>query len=97
MTTELETVVMVIVLKGKQFFSDNGLLSQYICFFQRRNLLLVPVIILRLEPFEPAHQIMVLGPDRQAFSAYNCEYFLSRQFEHIFWVLKRTVSLRRFF
>ena len=29
MTTELETVVMVIILKGKHFSSDDGLLSQY--------------------------------------------------------------------
>ena len=27
----------------------------------------------------------------------NCNYFLIHQFKHVFWVLKRTVSLRRFF
>ena len=27
----------------------------------------------------------------------NCKYFLIHQFEHMFWVLKRTVSLGRFF
>ena len=25
------------------------------------------------------------------------DYFLTYQFKHVFWVLKRTVSLRRFF
>ena len=29
--------------------------------------------------------------------AYNCDYFLIDQFKHVFWVLKRTVSSRRFF
>ena len=31
------------------------------------------------------------------FWAQNCEYFLIHPFKHMFWVLKRTVSLRRFF
>ena len=35
--------------------------------------------------------------DKQNCSAYNCEYCLTQNFYHIFWVLKRTVSLRRFF
>ena len=26
----------------------------------------------------------------------NCEYLLRHHFKHLFWVLKRTVSLRRF-
>ena len=44
-----------------------------------------------------------MGSDRgtrlykQNFSVYNCEYFLTHHFRHMFWVLKRTVSLRRFF
>ena len=29
--------------------------------------------------------------------ALNCNYFLTHQFKHVFGVLKRTVSLRRFF
>ena len=28
-------------------------------------------------------------------SAYNCDYFLIHQFKHVFWSLKRTVTLRR--
>ena len=35
--------------------------------------------------------------DKQNCSAYNCEYCLTQNFNNIFWVLKRTVSLRRFF
>ena len=35
--------------------------------------------------------------DKQIFLAYNCKYFLTLQFSCTFWVLKRTVSLRRFF
>ena len=31
------------------------------------------------------------------FLAQNCDYFLTHKFKHVFWVLKRTVSLRRFF
>ena len=33
------------------------------------------------------------GLDKQKFSAYHCKYFLACYFEHMFWVLKRTVSL----
>ena len=33
------------------------------------------------------------GFDKQKFSAHNCKYFLTCNFEHIFWVLKRTVSV----
>ena len=39
----------------------------------------------------------VLGPVKQKISARNCDYFLKYQFKHVFWVLKRAVSLRRFF
>ena len=44
----------------------------------------------------------VVGPfpiclDNQKQLAQNCKYFLIQQFEHMFRVLKRTVSLRRFF
>ena len=41
--------------------------------------------------------IDVLGPVKQKFSAYNCYYCLIHPFKHVFWVLKRTASLRRFF
>ena len=37
------------------------------------------------------------GLDKQKISAYKCKYFLTHQFEHMLWVLKRTVSSRRFF
>ena len=40
---------------------------------------------------------LITGLDKQKFSAYNCKYFLTHNFSHMFWVLKRTVSLRRFF
>ena len=29
---------------------------------------------------------------RDFFLAENCSYFLTRQYKHVFWVLKRTVS-----
>ena len=29
--------------------------------------------------------------------AQNCKYFLTHQFKHVFWVFKRTVSMRQFF
>ena len=41
--------------------------------------------------------VSIIGLDRYNFSAYICKYFLIHQFQHMFWVLKRTVSLRRFF
>ena len=31
------------------------------------------------------------------FLSQNCNYFLTYQFKHVFLVLKKTVSLRRFF
>ena len=37
------------------------------------------------------------GLDKKNVSALNCRYFLTHQFKHMFWVLKRTVSLRRSF
>ena len=27
-----------------------------------------------------------IGPDKQTFYAYNCEYFLIHQFKQMFWV-----------
>ena len=39
----------------------------------------------------------IIGPVKQKFRAENCDYFLIHKFKHSFWVLKRTVSLRRFF
>ena len=41
-----------------------------------------------------------LGPDMNSLctlSIYICIYFLTHKFYHMFWVLKRTVSLRWFF
>ena len=38
----------------------------------------------------------IIGTIKQNIWAENCKYFLTHQFEHVFWVLKRTVSLRRF-
>ena len=35
-----------------------------------------------------------IGSDKHKDLALNCKYFLTHQFKHIFWVLKRTVSLR---
>ena len=37
-----------------------------------------------------------IGVDKQNLCALNCKCFLTHYFNHIFWVLKRTVSLRRF-
>ena len=37
------------------------------------------------------------GLDKQTFSGYNSQYFLTCNFEHMFWVLIRTVSMIRFF
>ena len=42
-------------------------------------------------------QGMLKGLDKQNCSTYNCDYFLTNSFYHMFLVLKRTVSLRRFF
>ena len=38
-----------------------------------------------------------MGLGKQKFSALNFKYFLTHYFYHVFWVFKRTVSLRRFF
>ena len=35
--------------------------------------------------------------DKHTFSPENCKYFLTPQFRHMFWVLKRTIALTRFF
>ena len=40
---------------------------------------------------------VLIGLDKQKFLSYNWKCFLIHQFEHMFWVLKRTVSLRWFF
>ena len=37
------------------------------------------------------------GPDKQKNERKKFNYFLIPLFKHLFWVLKRTVSLRRFF
>ena len=39
----------------------------------------------------------VIGQVKLKISALNCKHFLTHQIEHMFWVLKRTVSLRLFF
>ena len=47
---------------------------------------------------ESAHQIFkLIGPIKQKFSAQSCSNFLTQQSKHMFWVLKRTVPLKRFF
>ena len=38
-----------------------------------------------------------IGPVKQKITAKSCDYFFIHQFKHMFWVFKRTVSLRRFF
>ena len=38
-----------------------------------------------------------IGPDKDSLCTLNCVYFLTHQFKHVFWMLKRTVSLRRLF
>ena len=38
-----------------------------------------------------------IGPDKDRMSTLKCVYFPTLQFKHVFWVLKRTVSLRQFF
>ena len=40
---------------------------------------------------------LCIGPDKDSLCTYDCIYFLTKQLKHVFWVLKRTVSLRRFF
>ena len=37
-----------------------------------------------------------IGPINQTFSLYFFHYFLTHQFKHVFRVLKRIISLRRF-
>ena len=41
--------------------------------------------------------LLNIGPDKDSLCTKNCIYFLTHQFKHVFWVFKRTVSLRRFF
>ena len=38
-----------------------------------------------------------IGPDKDRMSTLKCVNFPTLQFKHVFLVLKRTVSLRRFF
>ena len=45
---------------------------------------------------QPRNSHNIAGLDKQNFSVYNCKYFLTHRFKHMFWVLKRIVSLRRF-
>ena len=47
--------------------------------------------------YQSSSTVTSIGPVKQKFSAWNCNYFLIHQFKHVFWVFKRTVSLRRFF
>ena len=35
-------------------------------------------------------------PDKDSFCTLSCIYFLTHQFKHVFWVLKRSVSLTFF-
>ena len=46
---------------------------------------------------ESNKQNHVIGPYKDSWFTENCIYFLTHQFKHLFWVLKRTISLRRFF
>ena len=39
----------------------------------------------------------LIGPDKEFLFAWKSNYFLTHWFKLVFWVLKRTVSLRRFF
>ena len=43
------------------------------------------------------NKFSIIGPVKQKNSVLICDYFLIHQFKQVFWVLKRTVSLRRFF
>ena len=38
-----------------------------------------------------------IDPDKEILLAKSCKYVLTHQSKHVFWVLKRTVSSRRFF
>ena len=38
-----------------------------------------------------------IDPDMEILLAKKCNFFLTHLFKYVFWVLKRTVSLRRFF
>ena len=39
----------------------------------------------------------LIGLDKLNFLELNCKFFLTHKLNHMFWVLKRTVSLRRLF
>ena len=43
------------------------------------------------------YETVLINPDKESLRALNCDYFLTHKFKHVFWVLKRTISLRRFF
>ena len=35
----------------------------------------------------------MIGPEKETLGEYNCNDILTHQFKHVFWVLKRTVSM----
>ena len=43
------------------------------------------------------HVLCSIDPDKEILLAKNRNFFLTHQFKHVIWVLKRTVSLRRLF
>ena len=45
----------------------------------------------------PDHTHLLFDTEEEIFLALNCNYFLTLQFNNMFWVLKRTVSMRHFF
>ena len=49
------------------------------------------------EEEKPVKVSFTIGQDKQTILALNCEYFRTRYFLHMLWVLRRTVSLRRSF
>ena len=55
-------------------------------------------MFLALHPFQSRENLRFMttpiGPVKQTKNAYNCDYFLTHKFKHMFGVLKRTVSLR---
>ena len=76
-----------------------GGLQKMVALLQRNNVkfLAITTDCLQILAYGNQESKVPTGLDKQKFSAKNCKYFLTHQFKHLFWVLKGTVSLRRFF
>ena len=82
-----------------QYGKGSKIFNSFLLLFSAKMLVIstgIHKMLVRIANREEPDAVCI-EPVKQNFTAKNCCYFLIHQFKHVFWVLKRTVPMGRFF